>query len=205
MILLRKRLLALAGLVGGAAILAGTGHSRPSPRSAPLISLPRAQLAKRRASLLLRPICTRRVPHVSGNYRAFLARDAERTQLSRLHVFDLEYFGSPLHPPNGAHITIAAGAVSRLTSFADPTSASPVVALTGAVRKRARSQPISFGPRTWNGQSGILYLAPEYPSGGQLGDHLVFQWRRSGLMYVISLHSWAPLLETAAVKSSEVV
>ena len=45
---------------------------------------------------------------------------------------------------------------------------------------------------------GILYLAPPYLHGGQLGDHLVFQWGRGNRMYVVSLHAWAPLGETAA-------
>jgi len=45
---------------------------------------------------------------------------------------------------------------------------------------------------------GILYLAPPFPNGGQLGDHLVFQWQRSRRTYVVTLHSWAPLKETEA-------
>jgi hypothetical protein len=57
---------------------------------------------------------------------------------------------------------------------------------------------VSFGHRRWNERRVILYLAPPFLHGGQLGDHLVFQWRQRTRTYVVSLHSWAPLLETAA-------
>ena len=118
--------------------------------------------------------------------------------MPELQIFDLERFAVPLRPPKGAHITVAAGAVARLTPFADPTAGTQVVRLTDAVRKSPRSRPVSFGRRAWNGQRGILYLAPGYPAGGQLGDHLVFQWRRSDKTFIVSIHSWAPLTETAS-------
>jgi hypothetical protein len=48
-----------------------------------------------------------------------------------------------------------------------------------------------------SGLSGDLILAPSYPRGGMLGNHLVFRWG-SKRRYVVSLHAWEPLLEAEA-------
>jgi hypothetical protein len=61
----------------------------------------------------------------------------------------------------------------------------------------ARARPISFGRVRWSGLSGDLFLAPSYPRGGMLGNHLVFRWG-SERRYVVSLHAWEPLLEAEA-------
>jgi hypothetical protein len=134
------------------------------------------------------------VPRVRTGYRALFARDG--TLKPPLHVFDLERFAPTLKPPAGAHITAAAGAVERLTPYADPTERTSVVSITHPVNVN-RTKPVSFGVRRWNGRRGVLYLAPPYLHGGQLGDHLVFQWQKSGRSYVISLHTWWPLPEVA--------
>ena len=62
-----------------------------------------------------------KVPRVNGRYRAFRARDGR--VVPELWVFDLEYF-VPSRPPKGAHITIAAGAVRRLTPYREPDAES---------------------------------------------------------------------------------
>jgi len=143
----------------------------------------------------LRPSCIREVPRVTGNYDASKAGDRAGPEF---HVFDLEHF-VPSRPPKGAHITVAAGAVWRLTPYADPDRSSRAVQLSENIRRASsRTSPVSFGHRRWNGRKGILYLAPPYLHGGQLGDHLVFQWGRGNHMRVVSLHAWAPLEETAA-------
>jgi hypothetical protein len=160
----------------------------------PLAELPAAQFAKCRVSTLLRPVCPHRVPRVRNGYRALFARDG--TLDPPLHVFDLERFAPTLRPPAGAHITAAAGAVWRLTPYADPTARTRVVPITRPTNVN-RAKPVSFGVRRWNGRRGILYLAPPYVHGGQLGDHMVFQWQESGKTYVISLHTWWPLQEVA--------
>jgi len=144
--------------------------------------LPATQLAKCTKSKLLPPACPRVVPRVAGGYRALLARDGKLKPA--LHVFDLERFAPSLQPPEGAHITVVAGAVQRLTPYADPTARSPIVPVTHPVNVN-RTQPVSFGLRTWNGRRGLLYLAPPYIHGGQLGDHIVFQWRQGGTSYAI--------------------
>lgn len=190
-----KAIVVLAGAIACFAAATELGLSQPG-LARPLVQLPKEQLAKCEASRLLRPACARMVPRVDGRYRAYRARDG--TLVPELQVFDLEYFGTPLRPPRGAHITIAAGAVSRLTPYVDPDASLRPVRLSKKVREAARTKPISFGYRRWNGVRGILYLAPPHLHGGQLGDHLVFQWGSSDRIYVVSLHAWRPLAETAA-------
>jgi hypothetical protein len=57
---------------------------------------------------------------------------------------------------------------------------------------------VSFGPVTWGGHDGVLFLAPPFLHGGQLGDHLVFEWGETNDRHVYSLHAWKPLADTAA-------
>ena len=182
-------------VVLGAFVVTAAGMTSELVHSRPLVPLTAAQLAKCRGSTLLRPACVSEVPRVNGRYRAFRARDGR--VVPELWVFDLEYF-VPSRPPKGAHITIAAGAVRRLTPYREPDAESRVVRLGEEIRKTPRTRPVSFGFRRWNGVKGILYLAPPYLHGGQLGDHLVFQWGEGSAMHAVSLHSWAPLEETAA-------
>jgi hypothetical protein len=165
-----------------------------------LAALPKAQLAKCTASRLLRPTCTPWVPRVDGRYRAQFARDGKLVPAA--HVFNLEYFVASEKPPKGAHVASAAGAVRRLTPYADPTGRSRAVPLSTPVDVNRR-KPVSFGARNWNRRRGILYLAP--PHGGMFGDHLVFQWQRGERMYVVSLHTWWPLEETAATLKAMVI
>ena len=187
-------LLLASSLVAGT--FAVVAHSAAPAGSARLEGLPVSQLAKCRTAAALRSVCPRRVPQVNGGYRALFARDGKLTPA--LYVFDLERFSMPLRPPNGAHITAAAGAVWRLTPYEDPAAQSKAKRLSEPVSP-ARMKPVSFGVRDWNGRRGILYLAPPYLHGGQLGDHLVFQWGTGDRMHVISLHRWSPLSETAAM------
>jgi hypothetical protein len=74
---------------------------------------------------------------VAGGYRALLARDGKLKP--PLHVFDLERFAPSLQPPEGAHITVVAGAVQRLTPYADPTARSPIVPITHPVNVNAHN------------------------------------------------------------------
>ena len=54
-----------------------------------------------------------------------------------------------------------------------------------------------------NAASG--YLAPPYIYGGQMGDHVVFQWTDGPRTYAMSLHTWWPLPETAATLQAMVM
>ena len=33
-------------------------------------------------------------------------------------------------------------------------------------------------------------------TGGQVGGHVVFRWRRSGRLNIVSLHAWTPIKRT---------
>jgi hypothetical protein len=125
--------IAFGALLVAAASLALVARPAASQGSVRLIKLPSGQLAKCTASPPLRSACPRLVPRVDGRYPAYFARDG--TLVPALHVFDLEYFVATLAPPRGAHLTVAAGAVERLTPYADPTDASDVHPLSDSVRK----------------------------------------------------------------------
>jgi hypothetical protein len=172
-------------------------------RAVALAPIAHTDVERCRELALLRRVCPLRAPVVVGKYRTFAARDGEGTRYPPLHIFDMERVGprpptaaAGLRPPYGVHITVAAGDVERFTPFTNPTSRTRVTRLTEAVRRSKRTKAVSFGGRRWNGIRGVLYLAPPYPDGGQLGDHLVFQWSGRGQTRVVSLHSWAPLTQT---------
>lgn len=73
-------------------------------------------------------------------------------------------------------------------------------AVTDALLNPRRTQPVSLGRVRWSGKYGQLVLAPAYPRGGEAGDHLIFSFSFSagGVSYAITLHSWAPLVQTVA-------
>ena len=140
-----------------AATAPAVSPSRPSQAPVSLAALPSSQLAKCMRSLLLRPVCPRRVPRVSGRYRALLARDGNLAPA--LQVFDLERFSPSLRPPEGSHVTVAAGAVWRLTPYARPDETLKGSAVSHPVNVN-RSKPVSFGVRRWNARRGVLYPRP---------------------------------------------
>jgi hypothetical protein len=57
---------------------------------------------------------------------------------------------------------------------------------------------VSFGRVRWAGREGVLTLAPSFPTGGFVGNHLTFVWREHGVQHTLSLHAWEPLTEAAA-------
>ena len=79
------------------------------------------------------------------------------------------------------------------------------VTLRDGLMRRARSRTYALGPARWGGRAGRLYLAASYPRGGWLGNHLIFRWRTGRSDYVVSLHAWEPLTETAATLRAIVV
>lgn len=42
---------------------------------------------------------------------------------------------------------------------------------------------------------GILYLAPPFLFGGQLGNHLVYRWHVGRIEYAVTLHAWVRLAQ----------
>jgi hypothetical protein len=61
-----------------------------------------------------------------------------------------------------------------------------------------RGRSLSFGRVEWKQLTGSLFLAPSYPRGGMLGNHLVFRWGTAQRRYVVSLHAWEPLREAVS-------
>lgn len=152
-------------------------------------------------SPFVRPACPRLVPRVRATFLSHLAPDLVSPPDGRVAAFGLERGGEDPRrpernrPPLMAHIEILAGAVERGAAFEYPTRAVP---LRDGILRRARTRALFFGPLTWGGRSGRLFLAPPYLHGGVLGNHLVFRWREDDTEYVLSLHAWEPLRETAA-------
>ena len=120
-----------------------------------------------------------------------------------LDVFSMESGGeypwSPRlnRPPRLAHVVVAVGDVAGLSPQAVPRG-NRRERLRDGVMRRERNAAISFGRVTWAGREGVLSLAPSFPTGGMLGNHLSFVWREQGLEYTLSLHAWEPLTEAAA-------
>jgi hypothetical protein len=70
---------------------------------------------------------------------------------------------------------------------------------------RDRSTALSFGEVRFGTKGGVLVLAPSYPLGGMLGDHLIFYWKSGGVDYMVTLHSWEPFLQTVATLRALVI
>jgi hypothetical protein len=153
-------------------------------------------------SALLRPICPTRVPAVRATYLSHLSRDLLGPTRS-LDVFGLERGGEdPNHPernrpPRMAHIGLLAGETEQIAPWHEPWD-QPALALRDGLLKTKRSQPLSFGLATWGNTRGLLFLAPPFPTGGYLGNHLVFIWKSGASGKAVSLHAWEPLTEAAA-------
>ena len=142
-----------------------------------------------------------RVPRVRAEYRSHLSRDVLGRSGS-LEVFDLERAPDRDQPDNDrpprfAHIGLLAGETERIAPWVEPWDRR-AVALRDGLMKRRRTEPISFGLATWGDTRGLLFLAPPFPTGGYLGNHLVFVWRAGATSWAVSLHAWEPLTEAAA-------
>jgi len=132
---------------------------------------------------------------VPGVHAPYLSHLSEGGQVA---LFDLER-GLPGHvPPRGAHITVGAGEIERIDPFEHPTATAEAVALADNVLAEDRRKPVSFGRVRWGDREGVLFLAPPFLHGAQIGDHLVFEWRETNERFLYSLHAWRPLADTAA-------
>jgi hypothetical protein len=164
----------------------------------PLVQLAPKRVAYCERSPVLRAACPRLVPRVRAAYLSHLAVELVGSP-HRLDTFNLErggeYPGAPERnrPPRMAHLVIVGGEVERAAPVFDLARAPRTRPRNGLMRL-ARARPLSFGRVRWSGLSGDLFLAPSYPRGGMLGNHLVFRWG-SKRRYVVSLHAWEPLLE----------
>lgn len=178
--------------------LAGTLAGQP----AKLIELAETKRKHCRRSRLLRGACPRLAPSVNAPYLSHLAKEARATP-QRFDIFDLEwggeYPGAPRRnrPPRMAHVVLVAGRIGGISPSGDPVCRS-AVPLTDGLMRRPRERPLCFGGARIGGRDGDLFLVPPFPTGGMIGNHLVFRWEQDGEHYALSLHAWEPLTETAA-------
>jgi len=175
--------------------------SSAAPARVELVPLAPKKLAHCRKAALLRAACPRLVPRVRAEYLNHLAVEGEGTRFS-LATFNLErggeYRDAPERnrPPRMAHLVVVGGHVER--SAAGVFDNLRHVALRDGLMRRARDRSLGLGTMRWSGHAGQLLLAPSYPRGGMLGNHLVFRWRTGRRDYALSLHAWEPLTEAAA-------
>ncbi len=170
-------------------------------RPVELVALAPKRVEHCRRSALIRPTCPTQVPRVRAEYLSHLSRDV----LGRsgiLDVFDLERAPGRDQPDNDrppwfAHVGILAGETERIASWGEPWDRR-AVALRDGLMERERTEPVSFGLVTWGDTRGLLFLAPPFPTGGYLGNHLVFVWRAGATSWAVSLHAWEPLTEAVA-------
>lgn len=167
-------------------------HLATSGNPAPLVRLAEEKLAHCQQSPRLTPVCPVLVPRVRASYLSHLSEGDSDA------LFNLER-GVPGHaPPRGAHVTIGGGDTERSEPFEHPTRSDASSNPSDSLLDQKRQKPVSFGPVTWGGRDGVLFLAPPFLHGGQLGDHLVFEWGEGGDRFTYSLHAWEPLADTAA-------
>lgn len=203
----------VASLVCGClaiAVLVTLSSSRASARTAArrpvvMMPLPARLLTRCRSAFVLRPVCPRLVPEVSGGFTVS-GPVVQYPKASGFTVFDLEH-GAPHEkqtwlnrPPRVLHLTLVAGRRPCGLFGCMPYPGSKATAtLRNGQSTRTRRKPLLYGTRRWGGHSGSLFLAPSYPYGGQIGGHLTFWWRKGRDGYVVSIHAWEPLTETARV------
>jgi len=101
-----------------------------------------------------------------------------------------------LRPPWFVHVLLYASRVENPFPFALPHRHAH--AITDSLLNPRRTQPVALGWVRWSGKYGQLVLAPAYPRGGEAGSHLIFLFRARDVSYAITLHSWAPLVQTVA-------
>lgn len=179
----------------------------PSPaarRPVVMMPLPARLLTRCRSASVLRPTCPRLIPKVSGLVGS--GPTVQYPKTSGFTVFDLEH-GAPSEkrtwlnrPPRVLHLTLVAGRRPGNLFGGMPYPGTRTTAtLRNGQTTRTRRRSLLYGPRRWGGHRGALFLAPSYPYGGQIGGHLNFWWRSGGNGYVVSIHAWEPLTETARV------
>jgi hypothetical protein len=105
-------------------------------------------------------------------------------------------------PPGFAHVVLEAGAPRFLIDFGGVVAEA---SLSDDLLHQPRSGAVLLGKRRWGGTAGRLLLAEAFPGGGAHGDHLVFQWKRGGVIHRVSLHAWVPSQKAEAALKEMVV
>jgi hypothetical protein len=178
--------------------------SSTARRPVVMVPLPSRLLTRCQSAFVLRPACPRRIPKVSGLLVS--GPTVQYPKASGFTVFDLEH-GAPHErktslnrPPGVLHLTLVAGRrPGNLFGGMTFPGSKATATLRNGQSTRTRRKPLLYGTRRWGGHRGSLFLAPSYPYGGQIGGHLTFWWRKGGRGYVVSIHAWEPLTETARV------
>jgi hypothetical protein len=98
-------------------------------------------------------------------------------------------------PPAFAHVVLEAGGPRFLIDFGGVAA---TAALSDSLLRQPRTGAVALGMKTWGGVTGRLLLAEPFPGGGAHGDHLVFQWKRGGVIHRISMHAWVPVARAEA-------
>jgi hypothetical protein len=161
------------------ATLVTVSDSPASARTAtarrPVVMMPTSArlLTRCRRAFVLRPVCPRLIPKVSGGVTVS-GPVVQRPKATGFTVFDLEH-GAPQEkrtwlnrPPGVLHLTLVAG---RRPGNLFGGMAYPGSKATGTLRNgqstRTRRKPLLYGTRRWGGHPGSLFLAPSYPYGGR--------------------------------------
>jgi hypothetical protein len=105
--------------------------------------------------------------------------------------------GYGTRPPIWSHVIVQAGNLARAFPFRYPTYGRSVTRLDGLFT-RTRSRAIYIGTFTWGARRGTVVLAPDYPAGGEQGNHLIFRWRDGRTDFALGLHGWEPLSQAFA-------
>jgi hypothetical protein len=186
----------VALLVGSSGDVPALWAFRPPDRPEPvrLVPLPRSGLARCRRSPVLRSLCPRLVPEVErGRWLVEMSTRGGRTTLNLARGAESPERPEWNRPPAMAHVVLASASGGHACREREP--------LADGLLRRTRAHAVCFGPVTLGGRSGDLTLAPSFPHGGVVSDHLVFRWRERGRRYSLSLHAWEPLTEAATTLS----
>jgi hypothetical protein len=112
--------------------------------------------------------------------------------------------GYGTRPPAWSHVVIQAGNLRHAFPFQFPTRGRGRSHLDGLFA-RTRTHAIYVGTFTWGGRKGTVVLAPDFPAGGEQGNHLIFRWRQHGTEFAVGLHGWEPLSQTFAALHQMVI
>lgn len=110
---------------------------------------------------------------------------------------DLADAGYGSKPPIWSHVVVQAGNLTGAFPFKYPTHGTTITRLNGLFA-RTRTRAIYIGTYTWGRRHGTLILAPDFPAGGEQGNHLVFRWRDYRTDFAVGLHGWEPLSQAFA-------
>jgi hypothetical protein len=149
-------------------------------------------------------------PWAAGGYAVCLGSRSGGTPVGSrrcvLDIFQVEVVGRLRvgpgfgGPPHFLHVSVYARRGSLVApdrrSFAGTALLWPATSKAAGIRpgllRTKRRRGILLGRLRWSGRNGELVLAPAFPAGGELGDHVIFHWRRGPIDYAVTLHAWEP-------------